>query len=624
MGSLVMAKMHPEHIEGSAHATEGEKRVFRFLREAARPDKDFICWYEPPIGVKGKEPDFVLLCRTLGLLVLEVKDWSSQQIISYTPEEFKIRVKEKTWKKRSPDKQAKGYVNALMEMLKEVPEFVVEMGAHAGGLKIPIGRMVIFPKIGRDEFFDRGLQWLIPVERVMVKEDLASEGQILCDQSGRKFKERISGAFPFRYSGITPKEIEKLSSLIWHESQIKLPLRKGPGKTRFQREVQALDEAQARLARRLKSGHQIIKGPPGSGKTLVLVHRCCHIHQYHPQKKNILLVCYNIALVSYLKRLIQEKGVGVGNGGIHVSHYYELCSKILGEPVQFENEDNEYYDMIVEETISRVAKDESRLDHFDAILIDEGQDFSNEMLKPLLAILRSGGDLVIALDSYQDLYSRRGSWKSLGIQAVGRTSTLGKVYRNTYEIFNFTKRFIGESEKFEKQLAFLPDDHSLHGDPPELQQFVDYDGVENFLIDDLSKCLDQGEYKRSEVAVIYDDKVYGLDRFAYDNRALPMRVRKKLEASGIPTTWVSQDVRAKEMYDVTTDRVSLISVHSSKGLDFDLVYLIGVDRIQPTELTRGYLTNLIYVAMTRAKYRLVIPYERETEFIKRMKHCLTK
>jgi superfamily I DNA/RNA helicase len=328
--------------------------------------------------------------------------------------------------------------------------------------------------------------------------------------------------------------------------------------------------------------------------------------------------------VSYLKRLIQEKGIGVGKGGIHVFHYYELCSKILGEPVQFENEDNEYYDMIVEETISRVAKGESRLDPFDAILMDEGQDFSNEMLKTLLGILRSGGDLVIALDSYQDLYSRRGSWKSLGIQAVGRTSYMGKVYRNTSEIFNFTQRFIGETEKFEKQLALLPDDHALHGDPPELQRFVDYDRVESFLIEDLSKCLDQGEYKRSEVAVIYDDKVYGLDRFAYDNRALPMRVHKKLEASGIPTTWVSQDVRAKEMYDVTTDRVSLISVHSSKGLDFDLVYLIGVDRIQPTESTRAYLTNLIYVAMTRAKYRLVIPYERETEFIKQMKDCLTK
>jgi superfamily I DNA and RNA helicase len=481
--------------------------------------------------------------------------------------------------------------------------------------------MVIFPKIGRDQFFDRGLQWLIPIERVMMKEDLASDGQIMRDESGREFTERISGAFPFRYTGLTPKEIEKLSSLIWHEFQIKLPLRQGAGKSRFKREVQALDEVQARLARRLKSGHHIIKGPPGSGKTLVLVHRCCHIHQYHPQKKNILLVCYNIALVSYLKRLIQEKGIGVGHGGIHVSHYYELCSEILGEPVQYENEDNEYYDMIVEESIARIVEGESRLGRFDAILIDEGQDFSNEMLKTLLGILRPGGDLVIALDSYQDLYSRRGPWKSLGIQAVGRTSYLGGVYRNTAEIFRFTQRFIGETKKLDKQLALLTNDHALHGDLPELRQFVDYDGVEAFIIEDLAACLGQGDYKRSEVAVIYDDKIYGMDRFAYDNRALPMRVHKRLEASGITTTWVSQDVRAKEMYDVTTDRVSLISIHSSKGLDFDLVYLIGVDRIQPTELTRAYLMNLVYVAMTRAKYRLVIPYAKETELIKRMKRC---
>ncbi|MFZ2088112.1 MAG: hypothetical protein WAU47_06020 [Desulfobaccales bacterium] len=35
---------------------------------------------------------------------------------------------------------------------------------------------------------------------------------------------------------------------------------------------------------------------------------------------------------------------------------------------------------------------------------------------------------------------------------------------------------------------------------------------------------------------------------------------------------MSQDLRAKEMFDITTDRVSLISIHSAKGLDFDLVY----------------------------------------------------
>jgi hypothetical protein len=69
-----MARMYPEHIEGSEDATEGEKRVFRFLKEAARPHRDFTCWYQPSLGSQGKVPDFVLYAKKLGLLVLEVKD----------------------------------------------------------------------------------------------------------------------------------------------------------------------------------------------------------------------------------------------------------------------------------------------------------------------------------------------------------------------------------------------------------------------------------------------------------------------------------------------------------------------------------------------------------------------
>jgi len=45
-----MARMHPEEIEALEHATQGKRTVFRFLREIARPDQDFIWWYEPVIG----------------------------------------------------------------------------------------------------------------------------------------------------------------------------------------------------------------------------------------------------------------------------------------------------------------------------------------------------------------------------------------------------------------------------------------------------------------------------------------------------------------------------------------------------------------------------------------------
>ena len=49
------------------------------LREAARPDSDFIGWYEPAIGPSGSEPDFILFGNSLGLLVLEVKGWDVGQ-----------------------------------------------------------------------------------------------------------------------------------------------------------------------------------------------------------------------------------------------------------------------------------------------------------------------------------------------------------------------------------------------------------------------------------------------------------------------------------------------------------------------------------------------------------------
>jgi superfamily I DNA and RNA helicase len=619
-----MARMYPDDIEGYEAASEGEKRIFRFLREAARPHKEFICWYEPPIGSAGMEPDFILYSRKLGILVMEVKDWTFQQIVSYNPHQFTVLVSGREEKTTNPDKQAKGYVHTLRKRLQEFPEFCSQDPRHKDHLKIPIGRSVAFPNISRDEYAQSNFKWLIESERILLKDDLNASGEILRDTSGRTFQERIARDFPFRYKGLTEHEEKTLCFTIWPESKIDLPPRQGAGKARFQREVLALDEAQARLALRLGPGHQIIKGPPGSGKTLVLAHRCWQLYRYRPAFKRILLVCFNIALVSYLKRLIQEKGLGISRNGIQVCHYYELCSQVIGESVHYENEEPEYYDLVTQEALDKARKGHCRVSSFDAILVDEAQDFNDDMLKVLLTLLRPGGDLVISLDSCQDIYMRRPSWKSLGIRASGRTHYLKKVYRNTAEIHDFTQCFIGQQPVPERQLALLPYDFAFHGEPPLVHRFQGTEEAEDFLIRDLHKSIQEAEYKRSEIAIIYDDKVYGPSRFAYDNRALPMRLLKSLEVSGIPATWVSQDVRAKVMYDVTTDRVSLISVHSSKGLDFDLVYLIGLDHIQPIADMQEALVSLVYVAMTRAKYRLVIPYVEETELIRRMKNCLSK
>jgi superfamily I DNA and RNA helicase len=190
------------------------------------------------------------------------------------------------------------------------------------------------------------------------------------------------------------------------------------------------------------------------------------------------------------------------------------------------------------------------------------------------------------------------------------------------ELHNFTQQFIGEELEEDSQLSLFPYEFAFHGDPPELCRFGEHDELENFVIKDIKTSLETGYYKRSEIAIIYDDKTYGAKSFKYEYKEIPISIFEKLESAGIPAKWVSQDVRAKEMFDITTDRISLISIHSSKGLDFDLVYLLGIDHIHPTDDLRDKLQTLIYVAMTRAKYRLVIPYVEESEFITLMKTCL--
>jgi len=279
--------------------------------------------------------------------------------------------------------------------------------------------------------------------------------------------------------------------------------------------------------------------------------------------------------------------------------------------------------MVIQETLSRVEGTGCPVAPFDAVLVDEGQDFDRDMLRVVLGLLRPGGDLVIAQDSRQDLYLRGGaSWKSLGVQASGRTTHLRNVYRNTAEIFSFAQRFLGEESRAGRPLPLFPDDSAFHGEAPEMRRLGGTDEVIAFVAEDLKACVGSGEYRRSEIAVIYDDKTYGPASFAYTDRDLPARLLEGLDRAGIPAAWVSKDVRAKEMYDVTTDRVSVLSIHSAKGLDFDLVYLVGMDRMKPTEETRESALSLLYTAMTRAKYRLVIPYVEETELVRRMKGAL--
>ena len=183
------------------------------------------------------------------------------------------------------------------------------------------------------------------------------------------------------------------------------------------------------------------------------------------------IVCYNITLVNYIRRLLADKHVPLGKDGVEVCHFFQLCAKITGEDIPYEKADSEYYEMIIQDTLEKLPSCNLR---YDAILIDEGQDFSDEMLKIVTALLNPLTDhLAIALDDNQNIYQRRSSWKEVGIHARGRVHRLSWIYRNTEEIADFARRIIEggqESHREGHQAELFPEIfEAMHGPQPDVR-----------------------------------------------------------------------------------------------------------------------------------------------------------
>lgn len=609
-----MALMIPDDIE--QFTTQGEQVFYRFLRSVAKPDDLFLVWYAP--DVTDSEPDFILYSPDVGLVVFEVKDWTIRQICEATPKTFKLRVGCKEESRTNPHEQARAYVHNLLQCIRNDGKLVNRDGVAQGKPKIPVSHGVVFPNMNSFEYKERfAHDGIIPVSKILFWDDLAPHSE-LSDPSGRAFRnairERFVPRFPCR---ISPHELNHLRQLLYPIIRINT-LERGPQDelTHHEQSVRLLDHHQEAVARRFNGGHRIITGPSGCGKTLVLVHQAVFLRKYNPAVKRILLLCYNVTLVNYLRRLLAAQGAPLGPDGVEVLHFYELCERLVGERVQHENQDVDYYHLVQEEAISRDPSDSTT---YDAILVDEGQDFSDQMLQVVMRCLNRKTDfLTIALDEGQDLYGQKRNWKSSGINAKGRTRQLDVIYRNTREIAHFANQFRFEStvprQETVRQLSLLPDPRISSGPMPLLKQFGSMEAVIDQVAQEIKLLVDMGKFPLSEIAVLYTTK-----QAVTGGLGIPELVAASLERRGVLTKWLSEDYRAKRSHDLTSSSVTISTIHSVKGLDFSCVFLVGLDAMEPGERwCQVQIDSLVYVGITRARYRLEIPFMTKTPLVERL------
>lgn len=572
-----MAKMFP--TDPQSFTTTGERQVFKFLRTAL--GESFLAWYSPDIA--DREPDFVVLSPDSGIIVLEVKDWTIDQILELNPKEALLAIGDGQEWRKNPLAQAREYVHTLMGLF-------AKKARHRQNRQIPfpITWGAVLPHIKKADFIERGLDKALEPGRILFWDDVRPDSPLMRDPSGTKGVALLREKFPplFKFA-LVGEDVNWARSILFPIARIDVP--RAP-KAWEQRDVLAvMDQEQENLARTLGVARLLIGGPAGSGKTLVLASYAAWLLAMSGNVRRILITCFNLSLMGYIRRLLAKKGVPLGSAGVEVIPFYTLCEKILDEKLPHSGEGADYYQLVVSEAGERVASGHPLRSRWDAILVDEGQDFSPAMAQLLLNLLPDNGALMVVKDDSQRLYQAAdNSWDNL--EGIVKKS-LSRQYRNSRDIATLAWRLAGLKE---------PEFYGGPGPKPGRLNGESMAALVERIADKAAELVKAG-VPMNEIAVLYTRSDMG------DGRIFPEAMIAALEARGVLARWAARDTLSKREFDITTDSVTISTIHSAKGLDFAHVFIIGLDHL---DLTRPQDKALAHVGMTRARENLVICLSR--------------
>jgi len=378
--------------------------------------------------------------------------------------------------------------------------------------------------------------------------------------------------------------------------------------------VKVMDIQQEQLARSLGDGHRVIHGVADSGKTLILGSRCLHLATL--THKPILVLCFNITLAARLRSFISQKGI---HERVQVFHFHDWCAEQLKRyHVDLPKYGEHYLSELVNTIIKAVKHDRIPRAQYGAVLIDEGHDFHPQWLQ--LAVKMVDPDtnsLLLLYDDAQSIYQKgkelKFSLSSVGIQARGRTTILRLNYRNTREILQlaylFAKEYINPQDTDEDHVPVIePESAGTTGPLPVLKV---HDGLEkevNYIV----KCLEYWSANglaRRDIGILFPVKKMGI------------KLASKLKIAGIPYVLL-HNKQQKEFYDPEHDSVTLLTIHSSKGLEFKTVVIMGFGELRSMSMSTADQARLLYVGMTRAREHLLMTAPKINVFTQKLDQSL--
>jgi hypothetical protein len=598
------------HIEQRC-ANRGERALLQQLQRCLS-DEDMV-WYKLPIGPQARQPDFLVLSPSQGLLLLEVRHWKRQTLAHANGDSVVLKTKQGRVTEANPLRKARDYAKELAATMARDPALTHDQGPFAGRLRFPYGWGVVFSGLTAKEVEGLEFHRLFPSHRVLMRDDLGSSVK------PAMFLSNLWGMFsmtePHR---LTLPERDRVR---WHlfpdlrVQQLAL-LEEGDEAPALQvpELPRVMDLQQEQLARALGEGHRIIHGAAGSGKTAILVLRAQQLAAAARPDQPVLVLCHNQALAQRIDAQLRNRGV---DGRALVRTFHGWCQD-MAQAHQLElpkglsgSEQQAALTQVVVKAVETGAVPRGR---YTAVLVDEAHDFEDSWLWVAARQVSPATDsLLVLYDDAQAMHPehrRRFNFASLGIHAQGRSSILKLNYRNTAEILALAIHFAptGEGEGGEGDasvLSVLPASAGRHGPAPELLLAKSGREEAELVADRVTTAIVQGR-ALDDVAILFR------------TRMSMVRMAEALRGRGVPV----QTLHEVPAFDWSKPSVKLMTLHSVKGLEFPMVVLAALETLPFGGEPLSEEVRLLYVGMTRATDELLLSAASSSVMVQRVQQAL--
>ncbi len=571
-----MVRMIPAYPRDGANTSE--RRVFDAL-EGIQGHDDWVAIHSLGIGRHAAafqgEADFIVLAPGQGIVVIEVK---SPAFVEYKGGDWYLdRVPQPH---KDPLKQLDGARRSIRRYLNNRDLLV---GTE------PIARLVWFTSIGRHQFENKTPGDLQFFEWELGWSDDLSRPARLVEKTLMEYNRWYSTVDEVANDphALTRERITLVADALVADF-VAQQTPEERAQERRSREMKLLGSQEVVLELIDTNDHVYFEGPAGTGKSYLISKSA---HRLSREGRKTLVTCWNVLMADDLQRFVG------GLPDVEVADLNSLMLRLVGMPANPPDAEHEWYTKELPEQAIAVLRDKPHLGGYEAICVDEFQDVAgNVLLLELIFALAgtgrpAGTKLVFAGDSRQQIMRRVDEQVNAFAIAKSLIPDLVhvRVRRNCRAVPGLTsaiETMIGQKLGYTR--------HRVATSVPGGLSSIDItDGNETGALAAALRDLLQ-HHAPQDIVV--------LSPFAA-TRSLVGRLLDRPEKSQ-DERWLRKQLQGEGL----PGRIRWRSVFKFKGLDADAIVLTDLGRDARDFIAAQDLdwNNLLYVGLTRAKYRCVV------------------